>query len=120
MPGPVASYGVSVSIGGQVAISGFLVESDTGNEAEVDLAPDVENPDGLKVGRNVLGRYAKRTLLLTVLTGTDAAAVFPVGTLAPSTAGSFQSWWVESGPVPKTKNPTKVTVTLVSLGPSFN
>jgi hypothetical protein len=107
--------GTTLILGGQTTVFGsYIVESETNNEIEAGKE-DVFDADGALSTRVTYYRWPKITLNLIAKTGALPATDFPPESKCVAT-GAYSGWWVDSAPVVKSKSPTKITVTLTSIG----
>jgi hypothetical protein len=115
MSAPITQVGTSLLYGGQTtAFASYIVESQTDNEAEAGKE-DVFNADGSLATRAVYYRWPKITFNLIAMAGATPATDFPPEAKCAAT-GTYSGWWVDGAPVVHTKSPTKITVTLTSIG----
>lgn len=105
--------GATLIIGGQVTVSGYIVEQDTSGGNEID-SEDINDADGKKTSRLIYGIYPKRNLTLIAKTGATPATTFPEG--AKCTDAGLSNFFVDSAPIVETKSATKVTVQMTDLG----
>jgi len=104
-------FGEELNTNEQVAVAGYIVESDEVGDAEVD-SEDVMGENGVRVNRLIYKRLAKRNLSLIVTTGTPKTQ-FVVGTIA-TILGT--TWYVDSCTISETKSATRVQVTVTNIG----
>lgn len=110
----VDSMGTSLIVGGQTVFTNYFTENETTGGAEVD-SEDINNNDGALATRLIFKRLPTVDLSLICKASAAPATDFPQGDLAPSTAGTYSGWYVDSLAVNKTKSATKVSVKLTSL-----
>ena len=110
-------YGTKLALGAiigtpTVDVSAYWVESDTegGIEADKEMIPD--GADGSLETIIVYRRDAVVTFTMRCSSTATPTATFVPGTMLSTT------WYVESAPVTKTKNPWVITVTLKNIGVS--
>ena len=107
--------GTTLIVGGQTTLfSSYIVESETLNEAEAGTE-DVFDADGALVSRIVFYKWAKMTFNLICKSGAAPETDFPPAAKCVAT-GTYSGWWVDSVPIVRSKSPTKVTVSLTSIG----
>lgn len=112
---PILQVGTSLIFGGQTtAFTSYIVESQTDNEAETSKE-DILNADGAIVTRAVYSRWPKITFNLICKAGAAPTTDFPPDALCAA-SGTYSGWWCDSAPVVRSKSPTKVTVSLTSIG----
>ncbi len=115
MTAPVTQVGTTLQFGGQTtAFASYIVESQTDNEAEVGKE-DTFDADGAIANRAVYYRFPKITFNLIAKSGAAPATDFPPEAKCAAT-GTYSGWWVDSAPIVRSKSPTKITVTLTSIG----
>jgi len=105
--------GSTLIIGGQRALTNYIVSEDTINDANV-VSEDVEDADGKLTTRLVFRNEAKIRLSLICKTGATPAADFPVGAMCALTG--LTGYFVDSAPIVKSKSAQKVTVDMTLLG----
>ena len=112
---PILEIGTPLQYGGQTtAFGSYIVESQTDNEAETDKE-DVSNADGALSTRAIFKRLPKITFNLIAKANAVPATDFPPDAKCVAT-GTYSGWYVDSAPIVRSKSPTKITVTLTSLG----
>jgi hypothetical protein len=101
--------------GGQTTVfASYIVESQTDNEVESGKE-DTFDADGAIANRAVYYRWPKKTFDLIAKVNAAPETDFPPDNKCAAT-GAFANWWVDSAPIVRTKSPTKITVTLTSIG----
>ena len=115
MTEPITEIGTALQYGGQTtAFASYIVESQTDNEAET-AKEDIDNADGSLSTRAIYKRLPKISFTLICKAGAVPATDFPVENKCAAT-GTYLSWYVDSAAITRTKSPTKLSVTLTSLG----
>ncbi len=104
--------GATLIIGGQRAITNYIVESDGINDANV-VSEDVEDAAGALSTRIIFRNEAKVKLSLICKSGASPDVDFPVGAMCTLTG--LTTYFVDSAPVVKSKTAQKVTVELTKI-----
>ena len=109
--------GTTLMLGGQTTVTGFasyIVESQTDNEVEAGKE-DVFDAAGALSTRIVFYKWPKITFNLIAKSAAAPETDFPPEAKCVA-AGTYSGWWVDSAPITRSKSPTKITVTLTSIG----
>lgn len=115
MTAPITQVGTTLMFGGQTTVfSSYIVESQTDNEVEAGKE-DTFNADGSIANRAVYYRWPKITFNLIAKSTANIETDFPPENKCVAT-GTYSGWWVDSAPIVRSKSPTKITVTLTSIG----
>ena len=107
--------GTSLILSGQTTVfASYIVESQTDNEAEAGKE-DVFDAAGALSTRIVFYKWPKITFNLICKSGALPETDFPPESKCVAT-GAYSGWWVDSAPIVRSKSPTRVTVSLTSIG----
>jgi hypothetical protein len=104
--------GATLAIGGQVAITGYIVVSEKNGGANIDME-DIDAASGVRSTRIIFKVDAKKELELIALTGSTFAE-FPEGTMC--TATGLTTFFVDSCNITETKGATRATVSMTNIG----
>lgn len=104
--------GSTLIIGGQRALTNYIVSEDTLNDANV-VSEDVEDADGKLVTRIVFRNEAKIKCSLICKTGATPTSDFPVGGMCAITG--LTQYFVDSAPVVKSKSAQKVNLEMTAI-----
>jgi hypothetical protein len=111
----LAQIGTTLIVGGQSAITNYIVESETTGSKEVAME-DIDTADGALSTRLIFKRLPTVDLSLISKASAAPATDFPQGDKAGTNAGTYSGWYVDSLSVVKTKSAEKSSVKLTSLG----
>jgi hypothetical protein len=104
--------GATLIIGGQRALTNYIVSEDTLNDANV-VSEDVEDADGALSTRIIFRNEAKIKCALICKTGATPTSDFPVGAMCTITG--LTAYFVDSAPVVKSKTAQKVTLEMTKI-----
>jgi hypothetical protein len=113
----VTQFGTTLAVGGQstaTLFSSYIVETDNDNEVEADEEMML-NADGLPCTKLIYSKLPVRTFNLIAKSDAVPLTDFPPKARVAA-GGSFSGWFCDSAPITRAKNPTKITVRLISLG----
>lgn len=110
-------FGTTLMVGGQstaTLFSSYIVESETDNEVEADEEMMLD-ADGKPCTKLIYSKLPVRTFNLICKSDAIPLTDFPPKARVAAT-GTFSNWFCDSAPITRAKNPTKITVRLISLG----
>lgn len=105
--------GTTLIIGGQRALTNYIVSEDTLNDANV-VSEDIEDADGKLATRIIFRNEAKIKVSLICKTGATPTSDFPMGGMCTITG--LTGYFIDSAPVVKTKSAQKCTLEMTLLG----